>query len=207
METIACTGTDVKAEDLKRLLEQKLRESLGGTEHFLALQLRPEMRGGLDLVEWLDKCHSLVVGAGKQMVIVTANDTQGQYIELSHPDQNLKFVASIDELKKTLSPAAEEPAVPGEEVGPGPQPATAVPSMARPLQARPRPAVDTSGEFSPVLSQTPLSIGSQVKLAGEYICLGCNTTRMWLKGEKLKNCTNHECIRPSSGWRLTCELF
>ena len=49
--------------------------------------------------------------------------------------------------------------------------------------------------------------GSIVQISGEYICVGCSTSRMWLKGDVAKNCENAECVHPEAGWKMTYELF
>jgi len=52
-----------------------------------------------------------------------------------------------------------------------------------------------------------LQPGAIVQISGEYICLGCRTSRMWLKGDVAKECENAG-MRPSGDrMEMTYELF
>ncbi len=191
----------------------------------VAVCLRKEMGACVELLEWLANWQKRFAAGGKQVVVVAADARQLQYLEFSHPDANLSYVSSLEELwkkipafrsaetanakKEEFARAQQPQAAPAEPVGEpaplsAPQPLVPAPVLKSSEQkAGPQPRVSPGT----ATAQPRLENGERVKLSGEYACAGCGTTRMYAKGDETSACTNPECMSQSAGWKLVFELF
>jgi hypothetical protein len=128
-----------------------------------------------------------------------------------------------------LPPAA--PMVQQQAAPPEAAPAAPMPAPVAPLpQQKPVPAVEPPahepqqrtadrGAFDTVPEMPALApleapqffptveVGGVVEISGEYECLGCGANRTWLKGDVIEACENVECLKPKTGWKLSCDLF
>jgi hypothetical protein len=175
------------------------------------LRLNPEMPAGMLLVEWLEDWNRKFHKAGMVFMVVAESSLQAQSIELSHPDDELHFVTSLDDIAKYL-PAETGPV----KIAPEPAASSTIsmPTLLQPV-ASPglAPSSQTAQDDFTSVAQSPsnpppvMHCDEITKLSGEYICLSCGASRMWLKGDTVTNCDNPECLKPDQGWQLTWELF
>jgi hypothetical protein len=133
-----------------------LRMALVDGVEEVAVFLRPEMGACIGLIDWLANWQKEFSQNRRRMIIVTSDTRQLQYIELSHPDQNLTFVTSIEELLRKYpwfsSTAAEvaerkKPGEPGQEKPSSPPPVPAPqPALSEPLpESAPRTVSGAAG--------------------------------------------------------------
>ncbi len=180
--------------------DDKLRKALTEQTEHVAIYLHPSLGCGIDLLEWLETWTEKFQKAAKQFHIVPGNVNQLECLEVSHPDQGLRYVASADDLEAFLSTLSPPPPV---------RPSVPVQAPAQISEAvEKRPAI--SEENEPESAQKPavsMEVGTRVIISGEYICSGCNTPRMWLKGDISTECANPECTNSDAGWEMTYELF
>ena len=105
---IILDDSDVASAQPTQVFDRRLQDELDGDADCVALQLRPEVRPGVDMLDWLESWVAAYAGAGKEFVIVPATQEQQDVLELSHPDQNLRYVASVEDLgKRFLEPPVE----------------------------------------------------------------------------------------------------
>ncbi len=62
----------------------------------------------------------------------------------------------------------------------------------------------TEEEYDETLAK---GIRNEVEMTGEYQCLGCGETEMFLKGFRFDPCLNEKCEGSEDGWYPTFELF
>ena len=197
---------------LKKLFEDKLKAVLGDGRFDTALYLREEVPAGISLIGWMDEWNKRFVKIGRQLIIVTATPQQYQTLELSHPDQKLRYVQSQDDLQRFTTHSA----APADQhkLQAAPAPVTQVlhretvpdaPSQ----ETIPPPVAPPPAPASNFIRQAPpfVTVGGRISLAGEYVCGGCGFPRMWMKGDTTGPCVNTECINTKAGWTLTWELF
>jgi len=199
---------------LKKLFEDKLKAVLGDGRFDTALYLREEVPAGISLIGWMDEWNKRFVKIGRQLIIVTATPQQFQTLELSHPDQKLRYVQSPDDLQRF----AAHSAAPTEQHKPqaAPTPVTQVLHRETVPDAPPPEPAETPAAPPPAaapannpMRQAPpfVAVGGRISLAGEYVCGSCGIPRMWMKGDTTVPCVNTECTNTKAGWTLTWELF
>ncbi|MBD3393260.1 MAG: hypothetical protein GF418_14150 [Chitinivibrionales bacterium] len=219
---IKLSSADIEDADPCDVFDAQLASALSEGAGGVALCLRPEMGACVELLDWLSTWRRTFSEQKSDLVIVADDPTQLQYLELSHPDEHLSYVASLEDLWRRF-PAFRPTRVPGDR---GPQPSQE-PAAGRPT-AQDAPVAPAAGlntretlkssSRGPAPDPRPAPQGpappdlkmrdaDTVKIAGEYACLGCGTTRMYAKGDRASNCANPECANPSSGWKLVFELF
>jgi hypothetical protein len=202
------TDDECQAGDLVEILDAKLHKALKAPEKLIALELRAETKGVGDLLEWLENVTRIFTKARKELVVVPGSPEILEYLKLSHPDQALRYVESLELLEQL---AAQMPA---ETV--------AAKAPVKPIDAAPKTdasVVEPSHlpEREPTLvapaapvDNTPPALarpGFLADVSGEFQCLGCGATRMWLKGDLVLTCVNPECLKPEVGWRLLFDVF
>jgi hypothetical protein len=213
---ITFDGVSVDGEGIFSALDLKLQTALGTDVESISVTLNPEMPGGGDLLDWLEKWQATCSSQKKNLVIAPSTKEQLECLELSHPDQALCYVASSEELEKMFPPHLREPVPeerneepPQEKPSAGGPPAAAPAKEPEPKQRDPFdlypeiPSVDTVTEVVPQTQH----IHSTVEISGEYVCLSCGYKRMWLKGDTVTACENAECLNPEAGWQLTGDIF
>jgi len=197
---------------------EKLRRAMSEQAHIIAISLHPELGCGSEMLEWLETWQDKFLKVNKQFYIIPGNVNQMECLEVSHPDQELKYVASIEDFETLLvslapevSEAVLEVKMPQEALSPAPLPQKIEPPKTA-IQA-----VDADSAIfevkiakeAPDPSAPPIlmDISQIVETSGEYKCRGCSASRMWLKGDITTDCTNPECTDTDSGWEMTYELF
>jgi hypothetical protein len=210
---------DPDKQNVFDMCDARLEEAIDEPSKLVVLKLPQSAPSGLQLVDWLAQWQNRYIRKGKDLITVVENPHHRESLEFSHPDQNLKFCLSIDELNL---PAETESIAPDEEpVGtensthPPAIPSAVITTTPETLQQAEEPSRtdDTAAapeeqdfheeqrrEYAP-------PIGSVVTFSGEFVCRSCGATRMWLKGDAFSACENAECLDTNAGWKLTYELF
>ncbi|MGD9200036.1 MAG: hypothetical protein PVI26_00605 [Chitinispirillia bacterium] len=83
------------------LCDQQLEKHLSQINNGIAVILLSEMATGVDLLNWLSKWQNQCEESSKQFFIITEDTDQQECIEFSHPDLNLVYFSSIEELLNT----------------------------------------------------------------------------------------------------------
>jgi len=214
MSHLLITLTDEELGDraVAAVFDEKLRSGLSCKDSDVVIRLRPELGCGTEMLEWLEEWTEKFQKVKKQLYIIPANVNQLECLEVSHPDQDLRYANSLAELEDWLEvqnteplaqvETSEEVAFLVEDVPPAKkEPAT---------EAHAGEKLDFEIIEKEEVRHVPdirLQPGAIVQISGEYICLGCRTSRMWLKGDVAKECENAECAHPGTGWKMTYELF
>jgi hypothetical protein len=200
---ISVTDQEIQDQPIVKAFEDKLRLGLSQTARVVAICLHPELGCNVELLSWLETWQQRFIKVKKQFYIIPGNINQLECLEVSHPDQGLKYVASLIDLEvaiesiETQQPVPEVPA-PAETTAPAPKFEKAEETTGDKIDIKEGP--------SPV-PEIEMDVGSRVETSGEYICLGCKRSRMWLKGDVSEECDNPECQNSDAGWKLTYELF
>jgi hypothetical protein len=209
---IVLTDEEIGNQPVAAVFDEKLRHALSCKDPDIIVRLRPELGCSTEVLVWLEEWTERFQKVKKQIYIVPANVNQLECLEVSHPDQDLKYAATLAELEDWLDI---------QNVEPLPQPEANeeeavfiikdAPQEKGPLtEARAGDELDfeiIDKEEKKAVPDIRLLPGSIVQISGEYICVGCSTSRMWLKGDVAKNCENAECVHPEAGWKMTYELF
>jgi hypothetical protein len=187
----------VRESDPRQVFDHALTEALGTEGEVVGLVLRAELEPGVELLDWLAQWQQRLGGEGKHLVVIAEDPAQLQCLELSHPDQNLVCMSSLEQWHRTYP---DEPAPAG-----APQPDAA---PVTPPEQPPQGTVPPGGEgeeqsVPPIM----VGVGTVADTAGEYACRGCGMTRMFMKGDKVGRCESAECQHPDWGWKFVFELF
>jgi hypothetical protein len=217
---IAVSDDELQNKPAISAFDEKLRKAMPDPAPIVAIELHPELGCGTEMLEWLEAWQKKLLKVNKQFYIVAGNVNQMESLEVSHPDQELKYVQNRDDLEILIASLAPEVTEAVLEVQ---MPSAAAPSPAPQRAVAPPPApaepVDADADaetFEVKIVKEPLEIPSPpilmdvsqlVETSGEYKCLGCSLTRMWLKGDITAECTNPECPHQDEGWEMTYELF
>lgn len=179
--------------------DQKLQSIISQNKNQVALQLRNDMDADTELIEWLEKWSAEFARANKEFIIAPNNPEQLECLEVSHPDQNLKYVSSIDEIQiASDEPVYEQNITFQEEYRE--EPVTPDDASVEQVAIEPEPEEEPP---PPVIQ----GVSSVTEISGEYECMGCQKSRTWLKGDTILECDNPECLNPEQGWKLICDLF
>jgi hypothetical protein len=211
---IALTDEEIGDQAAATVFDEKLRHALSCKEPSVVIRLRPELGCGTEVLEWLEEWTDKFQKAKKNFFIVPANVNQLECLEVSHPDQELRYAATLEELEDRiaaidhqstltgLAASEEETAFLVEDVPPAQK------GPAKAAHAEDKLDFEVIDKEEGVLVRDMrIQSGSIVQISGEYICEGCRTSRMWLKGDIAKDCENAECVHPGAGWKMTYELF
>ena len=221
---ISVSDEDIQNKPVITAFDEKLRRAMSDQAGIIAICLHPELGCGTDMLEWLETWRDKFLKVNKQFYIVPGNVNQMECLEVSHPDQELKYIPSVEDLETLLSSLAPDVAEAVLEVrmpSPEPVPASRPVKPVQVPQSPPAAAEDPAGDedlgtfevkirketTSPAAPAVRLDVSQFVDTSAEYKCLGCNATRMWLKGDVTADCTNPECPDPDAGWEMTYELF
>jgi hypothetical protein len=137
---ITLSGAALKDQDVWAAFDAELQAALLANVAGVAVNLVPQMPADIKLLDWLESWQKEFAGVGKEFIIVAEDYRQLHCLEISHPDQNLRYVASLEELWHTFpayhpaGPAAAEPELP-----PAPAPTPAVPPQLAPVPVAPPP--------------------------------------------------------------------
>jgi hypothetical protein len=217
---ISVSDDELQNKPALSAFDEKLRKAMSDAAKIVAIELHPELGCGTEMLEWLETWQKKILKVNKQFYIVAGNVNQMESLEVSHPDQELKYVQNADDLEMLLASLAPEVAEAVLEVQMPPVSAHS-PAPERVVVPPPAPAepvdADADAETFEVKivkepSEVPsppilMDVSQLVETSGEYKCLGCSLTRMWLKGDVTAECTNPECPHQDAGWEMTYELF
>jgi hypothetical protein len=221
---ISVSDEEIQNKPVITAFDEKLRRAMSDQAPTIAINLHPELGCGTEMLEWLETWQDKFLKVKKQFYIVPGNVNQMECLEVSHPDQGLKYISTVEDLETLLASLAPEVSeavlevqLPPEAPASVPQAKTAALSVQpSPVKAE-QPADDADAETfevkitkeAPDPSAPPvlMDVSQLVETSGEYKCLGCSMTRMWLKGDITTECTNPECTDTDTGWEMTYELF
>jgi hypothetical protein len=219
----------LQGQDIWAAFDAQLQAALLANVAGVAVSLAPQMPADMRLLEWLESWQKEFGEVGKEFVIVAEDPRHTQCLEISHPDQNLRYVASVEDLWRTFPAFRPAAPVPEPEVPPAPaaapvppaQPLTQAAQKSEPPQPLPGPAHPAVPQepLPQAVAQEPAQVvqepapplrvksGELIRASGEYACLGCAATRMYARGDRASACENAECQAPGLGWKLVFELF
>jgi hypothetical protein len=213
---ISVSDEEIQNKPVITAFDEKLRRAMSEQVKIIAISLHPELGCGTEMLEWLETWQNKLSKVGKQFYIVPGNVNQMECLEVSHPDQELKYVQSLDDLETLLASLAPEVTEAVLEVRIPPAAAQSAPVQPADLSPPLQPASADADTFEvkldkaePEVSAPPIlmDVSQLVETSGEYKCLGCSLARMWLKGDITTDCTNPECPDQDAGWEMTYELF
>ncbi len=210
---ISVSDEEIQNKPVITAFDEKLRRAMSDQAGIIAICLHPELGCGTEMLEWLETWQAKLLKVKKQFYIVPGNVNQMECLEVSHPDQELKYIPTIEDLETLLASLAPEVAEAVLEV----QMPSSAPVPVPMVEKVEQPAADIDAETFevkiskktalPSIPPVCMDVSQFVDTSAEYKCLGCKTTRMWLKGDVTADCTNPECPDPDAGWEMTCELF
>ncbi|MBN1981397.1 MAG: hypothetical protein JW795_07700 [Chitinivibrionales bacterium] len=116
-QIIYLTGITTDPAMLWQECDRMIQTALMQIQRGIALFLIPEMKSGAPLLDWLEKWQKSIFEQRKQFFILTSDVNQQECIEFSHPDLNLVYFPSEQELMAAFpqfAPTKEEepPVVP-----------------------------------------------------------------------------------------------
>jgi hypothetical protein len=211
---ISVSDEEIQNKPVITAFDEKLRRTLSDQAGIVAICLHPELGCGTEMLQWLETWQDKFLKVKKQFYIVPGNVNQMECLEVSHPDQELKYIPTLDDLETLLASLAPEVSEAVLEVR---MPPSAAPAPVPKVEKVEQPAADIDAETfevkiakqAPDPSSPPVLMDATqlVELSGEYKCRGCGTARMWLKGDITAVCANPECTDTDAGWEMTYELF
>jgi len=100
--------------------DRKLEVALNAVEVAVSIRLRGEMGHGVELVRWLEGWTLRFRQQQKTLISIAEDSAQRQCLDLSHPNMELTYISSINEIPKMLLRLTRQrdmaPALPPEEV-------------------------------------------------------------------------------------------
>jgi hypothetical protein len=99
-QIISPENVDGTFEDIWSEYDSRLRSALSTVQKGVALDLPAELTIDSDALDRLEQWNEKFVSINRQFFIIAHNDNQIQCLELSHPDQNLHFFSSLDQLQE-----------------------------------------------------------------------------------------------------------
>lgn len=104
--------------DERAAFDRKLEQCFTGpVAAAVVIQLRADMAPSIELLEWLERWTRRLSEERVRCIIVPQTPAQLECLELSHPDQNLIYAASMDEIGPLLPPGTGPP-MPSQDTGP-----------------------------------------------------------------------------------------
>jgi hypothetical protein len=219
------------------VFDRKLETALHAVEAAVSIRLRDEMGHGIELVRWLEGWSLRFKQEQKTLLCFAEDPLQRQCLDLSHPNMELQYISSLNEIPKILLLLAKQkatidapivpPVIPQKE----PQQQFDVPVQE--IVSPPVPRIEASGKESdsPKSAQLtmnttrPASVGEYagytgmpggcrrikqntvIEISGEYRCDNCGAIRMFCKGDILHKCENRECFSAEASFTLQFDLF
>ena len=183
--------------DIWSLFNTRCEAALSAEEECIAVQLRPEMEGGVPLLNWIENWQEQFQKKGKIFYVVSDDPVQIESMELSHPDQDLHYTTSISELEDRIAHTSAPPKKEDDD-----ETVATRDSTENEIYLEDIVSAATTEE-----KEVILEAGETISIAGEYLCRGCGTRRMWMKGKTVTPCDNPECFEPDKGWKLDFDLF
>jgi hypothetical protein len=89
-------------DSMWRVFDRKLEEALHAVEVAVSIRLRAEMGHGIELVRWLEWWTIRFKDHQKTLLCIAEDPQQRQCIELSHPNMELLYISSLNEIPKFL---------------------------------------------------------------------------------------------------------
>jgi hypothetical protein len=225
---ISVTDEELQNKSPMPAFDDKLRKALSDPSLYIVITLHPVLGCGIDLLEWLESWQNRFLKIKKKFFIIPGNVNQLECLEVSHPDQALRYVSSMDEFDVAAAlfpepvtqnatgqdaPLVSAPITP-QETAPIQPAAVDEPTPQKIVIIEPAPLAAAladddvdNAKNTPPTPAIHMAVGTVVETSGEYICLSCQTSRMWLKGDITTKCTNPECTGSETGWEMTFELF
>lgn len=84
------------------IFDQKLEAALYAVEVAVSIRLRSEMGHGIELIRWLEGWNLRFKQEQKNFICIVEDPVQQQCLELSHPNMELVYIFSINEIPKLL---------------------------------------------------------------------------------------------------------
>jgi hypothetical protein len=106
-------------------IDQKLENALHAVQIAATIKLRPEMGRGIELIRWLSKWSVRYHEKNRSLLCISDDPAQYQSLELSHPDNHLICISSLNDVPKilnSLSQAKNKSGLPQESNEATPQP-------------------------------------------------------------------------------------
>ena len=211
----------LSVETIFETCDRCLEEALGSSDENIIFKVPSVMTDGILLVEWLSQWQQKLNKKRKTLLIVAEDALQMEALELSHPDLQLHYFPSMQDIpfeietKPATPPSITQPDTSKVSDSAERIEVNTVQSVASvpPAPSAPADQVDTvqeeetGNDVETAVPEIELVIGARVAVSGEYACRTCKVTRMWLKGDTAGTCENPECPETESGWKLTYELF
>ena len=197
-QIVALENDDIINEDIWSVFDKKCEEALSVEEDCIAIQLRTEMGGGVPLLNWIEKWQEKFQKKGKLFYVVSDSPVQLESMELSHPDQNLNYTSTISDLEDHINYSSAP--LPVKEVNDEETATNTITENEIYLD-------DIKSAPAQEVQDIVIESGEVISIAGEYLCQGCGTRRMWMKGKEVTPCDNPECFEPAKGWKLDFDLF
>lgn len=91
------------------VFDRKLEAALQAVEVAVSIRLRPEMGNGVELIRWLEGWNLRFRQQNKNLISIAENPAQQECLELSHPNLELIYISSINEIPKMLLKMSQRP--------------------------------------------------------------------------------------------------
>lgn len=159
------------------VFDRKLEAALEAVEIAVSIRLRPEMGHGMELIRWIEGWNLRFRQQNKTLISIAEDPAQQQCLELSHPNMELVYISSINEIPKILLkmtqqrlssarvsfPTVPDSIEPSREMRPSIASADSAPPAQAPATSGPPP--DTNGAMEN--TNTPLHTPKQQTSSSE----------------------------------------
>jgi hypothetical protein len=209
-------------------LDRGCSQLLESEDYSAALILPDSLKIGLKVLCWLDDLRDRFAEKKLNLCIICNKEEQLEAIDLSHPDQTLPCFKDITELSDKLNVPVENDfsdveidkilkEIDETKKEPGTDNLSSVPAENEETTNKALEPFSSSESVNSIESILPVPgtvqeqiikiSGEKVETAGEYRCLSCGHTRMWMKGDTFSFCVQECCAQKDKGWQLTFILF
>ena len=106
---ISVKDEDVGGQDIMTIFDEQLRHAMSAQESVVIMCIRAEMGCSTVLLEWLEGWSDRFSKVSKQLFIIPSNVNQLECLEVSHPDLELKYAPSLEDLQARLGPLVSAP--------------------------------------------------------------------------------------------------
>jgi DNA segregation ATPase FtsK/SpoIIIE-like protein len=116
---ISFDSADLTAQDWWTVCDRKMLRAMIEARQGAAVILAAEMGSSISLLEWIEKWQNRFSKDRKKLYLITANDEQLECLEYSHPDLNLSYFSSSEELAMAVPAVFTPPSLtPSPKVAP-----------------------------------------------------------------------------------------
>jgi hypothetical protein len=153
------------------VFDRKLETALHAVEVAVSIRLRDEMGHGIELVRWLEGWSLRFKQQQKTLLCFAEDPLQRQCLDFSHPNMELQYISSLNEIPKILlnltkkkatidAPPAPPPVIQKTDIPEKKEPEEPFAVPIQQIVAAPAPCMEACGKEADSLKTVQLTMGT-----------------------------------------------